>query len=505
MKILLTFLWISIQQVCLSQIEKRLENFQGLTTFLQQGQDFEGEGYDIFIRDYKWATDSKGLLKIKRKLKIKKESFIRDSELKILVCKQTIKILGANAYVHYYLIPAGDKTTVIMFYRFLNPDINFERQFVKLYLSNSIPPAVYAKPETDSIDFAGRIIVPGLPCRWMSPHNLQCPDCGQMSWAIFDTLSLAEKFTEQHFERTKHKRMAKVIAEESIPVKFEGSETKARKVKLKIKMPGFIMGGSNELIAYYVTCLVRGKYVSCVLSQYTNDSPRGTLAPLLAEVLTLRNPDGSWPELIKKDSLHKEPELEPEPVREEKQDRYGLFKFETGIWIPMGNLRSRVGAGPIIGIHLPMFAYTQCRFRFDVLFSVLFPQNRREFEYRYENLIFNTTLNSLGANAGFLVTRKQEIKNCRFINYIDQSVGFGLWSFKTTTKKPKNNPQDKEEYYGLSAPWFSLGLLLRKTIFKKKSCGLQIKYNLTPFTWGKTNVQKGFGMSSVTASLMISF
>lgn len=507
MKVLLTGALIFIQQVCLSQMQKRLENFQGFTASLRKAQDFEGEGYDIFIRDYKWALDSKGVLKIKRKLKIKKELEVHfDSELKISVCKQTTKMLGANGYLHYYLIPvSADKTTVIAFHRLLNPDINLERQFVKLYMVNTIPSTVYANIETDSIDFVGRIIELGSACRWMRPHNVQCPNYGQVSWAIFDTLSLAEKFTDRHFEMTKQKRMVKVITEESILVKFEGVETKAKKVKLKFKMPRFIMGGSNELIAYYVTCFVRGKYVSCIMSQYTNDSAKGTLAPLIAEVLTLPNPDGSWPALIKKDSLQEGRKPEPaDSVREEKHDSYGLFRFENGIWIPMGNLRSRVGAGPVIGVHLPLIAYHHLRYRFDVLLSVMFPLNRQEFEYRYENLTFNTKFKSFGAIFGLLATRKQEIKNCRFINYIDQTAGFGVCIFNTTTKKPKNNPQDKDEYYDLQVPCFSLGVLFRKTIFEKKSCGLHIKYNLIPYTWFKTNVQKGFGMSSLTASLMIS-
>ena len=70
-------------------------------------------------------------------------------------------------------------------------------------------------------------------------------------------------------------------------MKFEGQVTKAVKTKIKLKVPKFAMAGSNILIAYYVTGLVREKYVTCVLSHYTDDVNANKLPPLLNEVLEL--------------------------------------------------------------------------------------------------------------------------------------------------------------------------------------------------------------------------
>lgn len=48
------------------------------------------------------------------------------------------------------------------------------------------------------------------------------------------------------------------------------------------------MGGSNILIVYYVTAELRGKNVACIMSQYTDDINARDLAPLLGEVMKLK-------------------------------------------------------------------------------------------------------------------------------------------------------------------------------------------------------------------------
>ena len=188
----------------------------------------------------------------------------------------------------FYLVPINQSmTSVVGFARSMDRDISLERDFVKTYLSGKIPDFVFTSVEIDSIDFAGRTIQLGPICHWMAPHNIQCPDRGQMNWAIFDNLKQAEEYRETRLEMAKRKTITDVKEEKWIDIKFEGQTTKALKTKIKIQVPKLVMGGSNILVVYYVTGLVRGKYVTCVLSHYTDDVGADKLPPLLSEVLEL--------------------------------------------------------------------------------------------------------------------------------------------------------------------------------------------------------------------------
>ena len=125
----------------------------------------------------------------------------------------------------------------------------------------------------------------GPVCRWMSPHNIQCPNYGQMNWAIFDNLQQAEEYRDTHFEMARNRSLVDIKEDKWIALKFEGQETKARRTKVKIQIPKLVMGGSNMLVVYYVTGHVRGKYVTCVLSHYTDDIGADELPPLLSKIL----------------------------------------------------------------------------------------------------------------------------------------------------------------------------------------------------------------------------
>ncbi len=86
---------------------------------------------------------------------------------------------------------------------------------------------------------------------------------------------------------TNKKHLTSTIESDTVNVIFEGQKTVATRSKVKIKLPKLIMGGSNVLIVYYVVCEVRGRYVACVLSHYTDDINADELPPLLSEVMEL--------------------------------------------------------------------------------------------------------------------------------------------------------------------------------------------------------------------------
>jgi hypothetical protein len=272
--------------------DKIFSNAHGLT----RGTSlfFEVEGYDIFTCDHDdLYFDKTGIRIAKRKYKIDKENIGRvDSMLAIkhqyFVTDYKITD-GLNQKSVFYFIPREDnKLKVIAFSRALDRDVQIERLFVKSIIDSSVPEYVYSQPNTDSLNFAGRYLYLGGACRWMGPHNVQCPDFGQISWAEFRSIEQAEQLTELNCQITASKGMGEVLGKDKVDVIFEGVETKALKIKYKIKIPRLIMGGSNLLIAYYVSAEIRGKNIACIMSQYTDDVNANNLAPLLGEVMKLK-------------------------------------------------------------------------------------------------------------------------------------------------------------------------------------------------------------------------
>lgn len=288
MRLIILILTTILSHGLLGQDDNRFRNFHGIRHPQNNVDFFEAEGYDIFIQPFENGLDEKGISKIKKKYSIKDGQLSTDSLTNLKVLVRTEEKNGVTAYFTYYLIPGTEKkSTVVGFIRPKTRDIGLERDFIGSYLSNKIPSFVYTRLEIDSIDFVGRTIKLGPICRWMSPHNIQCPNYGQMNWAIFDNLKQAEEYRDTHFEMGKNKNLVDIKEEKWLTIKFEGLETKALRTKVKIQLPKLVMGGSNILVVYYVTGQVRGKFVSCVLSHYTDDVGADKLPPLLSEVMEL--------------------------------------------------------------------------------------------------------------------------------------------------------------------------------------------------------------------------
>lgn len=259
------------------QDENRFRNFHGIK---QAGNIhfFEAEGYEIFIQPHEFAADERGMSIVKRIYKLREATINTDSVLQLKTLTSMPTYDGVSFWSTYYFIPqAGSNSTIIGFTRPKTRDIDLERQFVRSYLEDKIPSFVYTSIQVDSINFAGRMIKVSPVCRWMKPHNLQCPDFGQMNWAIFDRPKDAEDYLATHFEMNKKKNLVDIKEENWIRVKMEGQETKALRAKIKVQLPKFVMGGSNVLIVYYVAAPVRGKHVACILSHYTDDVGAGKI------------------------------------------------------------------------------------------------------------------------------------------------------------------------------------------------------------------------------------
>jgi hypothetical protein len=273
-----------------AQDENRFRNFQGFKDPERGMQYLGAEGYYIVIQPASMGVEGKAfekwLKKQDKNAKLIADTAIHKENSKALIASWEDS--GVTFFRIYYLLPESANRSVLVSFEGAGArDIDLEHDFVNSYIADRIPSFIYTKREIDAIDFAGRTIELGPACQWMKPHNIQCPDLGQMNWEMFDTQEAAESYRDRHHTIARSGALVKEMEEEWVTVKFEGQETKALRTRMKVKLPRVVMGGSNVLVVYYVAAAVRGKYVACVLSHYTDDVGAGKLPPLLAEVMEL--------------------------------------------------------------------------------------------------------------------------------------------------------------------------------------------------------------------------
>ena len=196
--------------------------------------------------------------------------------------------------ISYYFVESPDKKTIAITFASINKngDKVFERNFIGLVCTNSIPESIYHSHEIDSINFAGRKIPLGSSCRWMNVNNVQCPYYGQMNWSVHKNMEDALFTVENQYLVTKSKKGVKVISENLVNVIFEGTETTARKIVYDftgVRALLLNMEGSKRLTIYYVSVPVRDNFVSCVMSYWGSDQIHSSgLPPLLEQVMKLK-------------------------------------------------------------------------------------------------------------------------------------------------------------------------------------------------------------------------
>jgi hypothetical protein len=291
-KFITVFSVVFISLSICGQVESGSNTFRNAQGIINVNATFyETEGYSIFVEDYKSSFDDKGIKKLKKKLSIAKDNLaIADADFphaKVFI-ETSIKGKVKMEIVHCMIEGGSGKVRVIGFATLCDRVRSIEKEFYNAIVFETVPRYVYTTMYVDTIKFAGRDMDLGPPCRWMDAHNIQCPDMGQMNWSEFTSEERARQMLVAQKETTASKALGEVIEEKEIDIVFEGQEVKALRMEWKIKVPQLIMGGSNVLIIYYVLAEVRGRYVACVLSHYSDDIGAKQLPPLLNEVMKLK-------------------------------------------------------------------------------------------------------------------------------------------------------------------------------------------------------------------------
>jgi hypothetical protein len=269
-----------------------IRNLQAITDGKQTF--YNTEGYEGFQMDFELYFDEKGFRKVKQKLNIEKETPISDSPdfPNVKVIEEHIMHAGGviTHQIYYLSTPRWGILKVVSFGTHCDRVPEIEKELYTEIIKKTLPKNVFTPLNIDTVMFAGRPIDLGSSCHWMGIRNLQCPDYGQMNWSEFSDSVRAKQMISGQLALNNNRGKYDLLEQKLVNVVFEGQEVQALRCTLKIGIPELIMGGSNILIVYYVTAKVRDRYVSCVMSQYTDDVGVKTnkLALLLAEVMQLK-------------------------------------------------------------------------------------------------------------------------------------------------------------------------------------------------------------------------
>lgn len=196
-----------------------------------------------------------------------------------------------------------------------------------------------------------------------------------------------------------------------------------------------------------------------------------------------------------------------EIVKEEK--KYERFKLESGIVIPMGNLKDKIGVSSQIA-----FWYRNRIEHDDMMdfgLNIIFPNVENSFVYQGSDSVYNVKAKGLTLMIGCRMNKNYPVTIFNRKKNFEWSSTFGASFFSF---EDKENPQDESGFYtdengnqvyridtnikALSCLYFAQGIGL-----SSDRIGFHIDYNYTPYDLFSKRVKKGFGNSSLTMSLSL--
>lgn len=491
MKSLLLFSFFVLFSISLFSQKYDLTGMQGLKN--EKGDVMlELSGYDISIATIKGQVDNeKTVTTIKKKYKI--ETFLAEySEPKIAKANKIIeseaKIKDRSKVkinqVCYILGKSESEVEVVLFQTLNQRDIVLEEEVIRTFLENGLTYYISDEQKASSISFAGRDINLGSACNWMSPHNVNCKG-GQMSWSEFPSFESANLDINTRIDANVNENMT-VLAEDDIDVVFEEIPSLAHRVVYKQKS-GFGQR-TDPLVVYYIAQEVRGRYISCVLSNYGYNRNDYALAPLLEEVMSIPQlPDSAYNQF---DVPQFEENQRQEP--EEKEYFINLIEIRAGSWLPIGNLKNAYKAAPSVRAYIG-FPIKKVM-AVDIGFQAAFPTDREFFDYYYRKDPYATKADVVvNVNARFRY--QQEVaRNVYWTTY----TGAGVVSVQTDL--------EKEDYDDGESKWHSFETLdvFGGVNIRYKKVGFYLEYHYTPYSIAN-KVRANYGNSAVNLGVAVCF
>ena len=472
-------------------------NFSGLQGLRGDNGDlcFEISGYDIQVFSHKGKiSSSKDIAKVKKKYKIQNIQ-AEYSDNQIGIQNKIIEYQSSLANnpdvmsdeVSFFLQKTENEITIIHFSTLNQRDIILEQDFVKAYLEDALTNYILDDWNVEAISFAGKTIQLGSACEWRSPHNLYCKG-GQISWSEFSSYEAADLDLDARIAAN-NSPDSSILSEENIDILFDGIPTIAYRVAYLDKKSYY----RTPLIVYYVATELRGRYISCTMSNYGYNRNDYELSPLLRQFMSIpEEPEWAYNSLDV-------PQFEEftEEQKERIKNQSSLLEVRLGTFLSLGDLRNRYAAAPSIELFIGYPFGEKRNNTIDIGIQLGIPVHTKEFDYYYtknksEADLATATL-LLRANVRY---RYQKTLHPNLFGSIYLGAGYGVIS--TNLEKSVDSDGNKS-YYEVGALNIYGGASIR---YKRVGCFAEYQHSPYSFSY---KVANNFGSSALNIGVFVVF
>ena len=456
---------------------------------------FEISGYDIQVFSHKGKiSSSKDVAVIKKEYKIEDiQAEYSDEQLKIenKVIEFQSPLENNPAVVAnevLFLLQSSENEIAIIHFNTLNQrDIILEQDFVKAYLNDALNDYISEDRNIETVSFAGKEIPLSDACEWKSPHNIYCQE-GQISWSEFPSFESADLDLDAHIAANNRPDLI-ILSEEDIDILFDDVPTVAYRV--------VYLSEENHsqapLIVYYVVAELRGRYISCIMSNYGYNYNDYGLAPLLEQFMSIpTKPEWAYNPLDT-------PQYEEQTEDQKKQANNQIPNIEIrlGALFPQGNLKNIYTIAPSIEffVGVPFGAERNMAIDLGAQFGI--PIQAKEFDYYYKrnkseyDLAKATLLPRVNLRYRYQKTLLPHIFSTIYL-------GAGYGALSTNLEKGVDSDGNTTHYEVGTLNVYG-GVNIRY-----KRVGYFIEYQHTPYNYSY-RVDGNFGSSALNTGVSVAF
>ena len=189
--------------------------------------------------------------------------------------------------------------------------------------------------------------------------------------------------------------------------------------------------------------------------------------------------------------------------------KYKRFKIESGIFIPIGNLKDKIG----VSSQTALWYRTRIEHNdmMDLGINIIIPNVEKSFIYKGNDSIYNVKAKGVTIMIGGRMNKFYPVTIFNRKKNLEWSSTFGACFFSF---EDKENPKDSSGFYtdenGNQVYRIDTNTKALSCIYLAQGIGLSsnkidfhIDYNYTPFDLFSKRIKKDFGNSSLTISLSL--
>ncbi|NDV79257.1 hypothetical protein [Dysgonomonas sp. 511] len=502
----LVFLFLSLP---LFSQDYTLPDIQGLRD-RRGGVVLEAGGYEIIISGMKGnMDDDKVLAQLKKKYNIK-DVLANYSDSTLDVPNKAFEAIARREdrpnttfNMKGYLISEPEKGITTIIFQTLNQrNPQLEQAIVQIYLDGKIDDYI-TDLRADSIQFAGRTIHLGNACLWRSAHNVYCMG-GQISWSEHTSFEAANQDINNRIAANADGKDVVVLDEGPLDIMFEGIPSLAYRVAYQQEEKYEIAASAaRSLIVYYIVQEVRGRYMSCVLSNYGYNRNDYRLSPLLQQVMSIPQlPESAHnafdiPEYEQLETIGNRNAgftLLTEEEEAESKLLINIWEVRVGTSLPLGKLNKIFEVAPTVGFFVGV-PFNNATMAFDIGLQMTFPVSSKPFDYYRHDEFYDVAK----ARAIFGMNLRWRYQKMLAPDvFLTPYLTFGFNGLRTNLRK-EGDDEEESPFYFVETFGVYGGAVLR---YKKVGCFAEYQYS--PYSIGN-KVKSSFGNSAVNVGLSFCF